>query len=85
MKMKNLLKTTFGIIVAMTAMLGVATTNVEARGEYDYKVGDEVMLGYTEYKGYDKLYCMQHGQKLRSKRTKYKVMYKQKLLHQQSY
>ena len=35
MKMKNLLKTTFGIIVAMTAMLGVATTNVEARGEYD--------------------------------------------------
>lgn len=74
MKMKNLLKTTFGIIVAMTAMLGVATTNVEARGEYDYKVGDEVMLGYTEYKGYDKLYCMQHGQKLRSKRTKYKVI-----------
>ena len=74
MKMKNLLKTTFGIIVAMTAMLGVATTNVEARGEYDYKVGDEVMLGYTEYKGYDKLYCMQHGQKLKSKRTKYKVI-----------
>ena len=40
---------------------------------------------YKEYKDYDKLYCMQHGQKLRSKRTKYKVLYKQKLLHQQYY
>ena len=58
--MKNKLKTVLYMVFMVVVILGIAPTYVEANcgkeNEYDYFVGDEVVLSENNYDGYEKLF-----------------------------
>ena len=68
MNMKNILKTTISMVIAMVAVLGMTTISQA------YSVGQELNIGYNDYIGNGNMYCLEHNQKLRARRQPYTVV-----------
>ena len=75
--MKNKLKTVLYMFFMVVVILGIVPTYVEAncgeKNEYDYFVGDKRVLSENNYDGYEKLFCIQHGQSLHDPGKEYQV------------
>lgn len=66
--MKNILKTTISMLIAMVAVLGMTTISQA------YSVGQNINIGYNDYINNQNMYCLEHNQKLRAKKQPYTIV-----------